>query len=252
MSDLSLPTKSLWQAPVGWLGATLLCGLGLWLIYQQTPAIYRRPLRNIRWFVIPYLGLLTGGLSPRFMGLTGINWFASFGFGLVLIAGILAVLTLVRSVMAFSGSATTVTSPTGLSQSLAGQQQRESERQKQYATAFSISVLNIGAEEFHLAFLRSALWEMLLTFSVTMTQAGYWAAWAALTLALPEALYYPATMTQRLCKGALLVATTVLFIFTRNFWLCWLLHLLGWILLAPSANTNTQPKEWSSFRQRSR
>jgi hypothetical protein len=245
MSDLSLPTKSLWQAPVGWLGATLLCGLGLWLIYRQTPAIYRRPLRNIRWFVIPYLGLLTGGISPRFMGLTGINWFASFGFGLVLIAAILAVVAIVRSVMAFSVSATATASLTGaattLSRSRPGQLRHESDRQKQYATAFSISVLNIGAEEFHLAFLRSALWELLLTFPVTMTQAGYWSAWAALTLALPEALSYPGTVTQRFCKGALLVATTVLFIFTRNFWLCWLLHLLGWILLAPSAYTKAQP-----------
>ena len=245
MSDLSLPTKSLWQAPIGWLGVTLLCGLGLWLIYRQTPAIYRRPLRNIRWFVLPYLGLLTGGISPRFMGLTGINWFASFGFGLVLIATILAIITIVRSVMAISVSATTATSPMGaataLSRSRLGQPLQESERQKQYATAFSISVLNIGAEEFHLAFLRSALWELLLSFSLTMTQVGYWSAWAALTLALPEALYYPATVTQRFCKGALLVATTVLFIFTRNFWLCWLLHLLGWILLAPSTYTKTQP-----------
>lgn len=238
MSELSLPVKALWQAPVGWLGATLLCGFGLLLIYRQTPAIYRRPLRNIRWFVIPYLGLLTGGISPRFMGLTGINWFASFGFGLVLIAGILAVVALVRTIMAFSVSPTaavsTAVASTSLSRSLAPQPLSEPERQKWYATTFSISVLNIGAEEFHLTFLRSAIWEMLLTFSTTPIQTGYWAAWAALTLALPEALYYPATVAQRLCKGALLVATTVLFIFTRNFWLCWLLHLFGWILLAPS------------------
>jgi len=244
MSELSLPVKALWQAPVGWLGATLVCGVALLLIYRQTPANYRRPLRNIRWFVLPYLGLLTGGISPRFMGLTGINWFASFGFGLVLIAGILAVLALVRSVMAFSVSTTTTASPTAavaLSRAGLPQQPGEGERQKRYATAFPISVLNIGAEEFHLAFLRSAIWELMLTFAIAPVLAGYWAAWAALTLALPEALYYPATVTQRLCKGALLVATTVLFIFTRNFWLCWLLHLLGWSLLAPSAQTRTQP-----------
>lgn len=244
MSELSLPVKLLWQAPVGWLGATLLCGLALLLIYRQAPAIYRRPLRNIRWFVLPYLGLLTGGISPRFMGLTGINWFASFGFGLVLIAGILAILALVRSVMAFSVSATATSSSAVAavrSRSSSSHLLRETERQKRYTTAFSISVLNIGAEEFHLTFLRSAIWEILLTFSGAPVQAGYWAAWGALMLALPEALYYPATMTQRLCKGALLVATTVLFIFTRNFWLCWLLHLLGWILLAPSAQTREQP-----------
>lgn len=245
MSELSFPVRALWQAPIGWLGATLLCGLALLIIYRQTPASYRRPLHTIRWLVIPYLGLLTGGISPRFMGVTEINWFASFGFGLVLIAGILAVLALIRSVTAFPVSTaptvSTAIATASLSRAPSPQLLGEAERQKRYATAFSTSVLTIGAEEFHLTFLRSAIWELLLTFFVAPVQAGYWAAWAALLLALPEAVYYPATVTERLCKGALLVATTVLFIFTRNFWLCWLLHLLGWILLAPSAQTKALP-----------
>lgn len=233
--------KSLWQAPIGWLGASLLCGLCLLLIYQQLPPIYRRPLRNSRWFVIPYLGLLTGGISPRFMGLNSIQWFASFGFGLVLIGGILVVLIIVRSMMAFALAGVPVAAMSvGTTRPLKPPPPRqlspESERQKRYAMSFSVAFLNIGAEEFYLAFLRGALWEVLLTFSVATVQAGYWAAWAALILAIPEVLFYHATITQRFCKGALLVATTVLFIFTRNFWLSWLLHLLGWMLLAPSAD----------------
>jgi hypothetical protein len=232
MNELSLPAKLLWQAPTGWLGASLLCGFCLWFIYQQTPSIYRRSLRNTRWLVIPYVGLITGGISPRLMGLTGINWFASFEFGLALVGSVLIVLVIVRSVLAFSVSSTAsaVGSRAGLVHL-----GHDTERERRSATSFSIAFLNIGAEEFHLAFLRSAFWEVLLTFSVVGVQTGYWAAWAALGFAIPEVLYYQATFAQRLCKCALLVTTTVLFIFTRNFWLSWLLHLLGWMLLAPAA-----------------
>lgn len=239
MSEYPLPVKSLWQPPLGWLGASVLAGLCLLLLCQQVPPIYRRSLRNARWLVIPYLGLITGGISPRLLGITGINWFASFGFGLVLIGGMLVVLVIIRSVIAFSVTATALaTAPVAVSPAtrphppplLPG-----TARQQRYATSLTHSFFNLGAEEFHLAFLRSALWELLLTTSPAITQAGYWAAWVALALALPETLYYQTTFAQRFCKGALLVATTVLFIFTRNFWLSWLLHLLGWLVLAPSA-----------------
>lgn len=240
MSAYPLPVKSLWQPPLGWLGVSVLAGLCLLLLYQQVPPIYRRSLRNARWLVIPYLGLITGGISPRLLGITGINWFASFGFGLVLIGGMLVALVIVRSVIAFS-VATTALAPAPVAASPATRPQPSSPllpataRQQRYATSLANSFFNLGAEEFHLAFLRSALWELILTTSLATAQAGYWAAWVALALATPEVLYYQTTFAQRFCKGALLVATTVLFIFTRNFWLSWLLHLLGWLVLAPSA-----------------
>lgn len=238
MSELYLPIKALGQAPLGWLSASLLCGLCFMLLFPQIPRPYRRPLRTAGWIVIPYLGLITGGISPRLLGLTGINWSASFGFGLVLIGSVLVVLVVIRSVMAFAlapvpttalpanpplGSITTPTYLRG-----AG------------TTGFSISLLDIGAEEFHLAFLRSASWELLLGIPLLSTQANYWAAWVGLAFALPEALYSQPSVAQRLCKGVLLVATTVLFIFTRNLWLSWLLHLLGWVLLAPAAERDNQ------------
>lgn len=239
MSEYPLPVKSLWQPPLGWLGASILAGLCLLLLYQQVPPIYRRSLRNARWLVIPFLGLITGGISPRFMGLTGINWFSSFGYGLVLIGGVLLILTLVRSVMALSlAAAPAIPAPVMLPPT--GHPRRiptpvDSSRQQHYALSFSNAFFNLGAEEFHLAFLRSAIWEIFLTTTPALLQVNYWAAWTALLLAIPELLFYQNTATARLCKGALLTATTVLFIFTRNFWLSWLLHLLGWMVLAPSA-----------------
>lgn len=238
MSEYPLPVKSLWQPPLGWLGVTLLAGLCLWFFYQQAPPTHQRSLRTARWLVIPYLGLLTGGISPRLMGLTGINWFASFGFGLVLIGSVLVTLVLVRSVMAISGSPTTLVASSFASLPANRLQPmpllKETERQQRYTRAIANAVFNLGVEEFHLAFVRSAIWELLWTTASPTLQAGYWAAWAALAITIPEALSHQSTLTQRLSKGALLVATTVLFIFTRNFWLSWLLHLLGWLVLAPS------------------
>lgn len=239
MNELSLSVKALWQAPLGWLSASLLCGFCFMLLFQQIPLPYRRPLRNAHWILIPYFGLVAGGISPRLLGLTGINWFASFGFGLVLIGSVLVVLVIIRSIMAFSLASVPVTTlstePVQPDHAISRPYLHGA-----YATTLPISFLDIGAEEFHLAFLRSASWELLLALPLFSAQANYWAAWIALALALPEALYYHTTVTQRLCKCALLVATTVLFIFTRNLWLSWLLHLLGWMLLAPAAGRDNK------------
>jgi len=239
MSNVSTSATSLWQPALGWIGLSLLCGLCLMLFYPQVPPPYRHVLRNARWIVIPYLALLAGGISPRLLGLTGINWSASFGFGLVLISGVLLLLLIVRSVMVFSIPIPQAPSQSSLPVNFpANVAPLPLASQTNYANGQSIvplptAFLDLGAEEFHLAFLRSALWEILLALPLATAQTGYWAAWIALLVALPESLHYHRGFSQRLCKCALLVTTTVLFIFTRNLWLSWLLHLLGWMLLAP-------------------
>lgn len=251
MSEASSITAPAWQLPLSWLLVSLIGGCGLFIFYYRIPLPYRPLLRNARWIVIPYLGLLTGGVSPRLMGLTGINWFASFGVGLVLMGGILVLLVLVRSVTAFSGA-------TLRPARMPGTQTRANPTART-AAAIPVSLLAIGAEEFHAAFLRSTLWEICLALPWLAPQAGYWAAWPALLLALPEAMRYQTTFAQRLCKGVLLLTTTVLFLFTRNFWLSWLLHILGWMLLAPSAIADApgseptpQPSGPEPSRRRSR
>jgi|GEM_PF-601180 len=242
MSELSPSSAALWQGPLGWLGISLICGSCLFFFYQRTPLRYRPILCNARWIVIPYLGLLTGGISPRLMGLTGINWFASFGFGLVLIGGVLVVLIIVRSVTAFPvANAPVAHAPA----EAAGSQNYLTPRT---AAALPVSLVAIGAEEFHWAFLRSALWEIFLAFPLLAPQAGYWAAWMAVLLALPEALRYQTSFSQRICKCALLVTTTVLFLFTRNLWLSWLLHVLGWTLLAPASKDEKSPSSTHTRR----
>lgn len=236
MNQWLYPSESLWQAPLGWLGISIGIGTCLWFLYPQATPAYRGLLRNTRWIVIPYLGLLMGGISPRLMGLSGINWFASFGFGLVLIGGVLVLLIIIRSVTSFSFSAL----PSSPARNEIVPQRDLAVR---YPANFLSSFLDIGAEEFHWAFLRSATWEILLAFPLLATQAGYWAAWVAVLLALPEVLRYQVTSAQRLCKCALLITTTVLFLFTRNLWLSWLLHTLGWALLLPSLPNEPFPNQ---------
>ncbi len=49
------------------------------------------------WVLIPYLGLLVGGLSPRLMGISNLDWLPSIGLGLGFIFVVLVLLLLVRA-----------------------------------------------------------------------------------------------------------------------------------------------------------
>lgn len=214
-----------------WLIVDVSIGLLLLLIYPLLAVRFRPPLFLIYWVIIPYLGLISGGLSPRLMGLTGINWLASFGLGLGLIGILLVLLLFIRTLLNLARD-----EPTGAQSSrpAAHQGWEAAVRAQPQAGGWSLwPVLQVGAEEFHWAFLRGALWETLLNAGFTILQASYWALWLAALLAVPAIWRNQATPIQRLLKGAILLITTVLFFYTRNFWLCWFLHSIAWGLLNP-------------------
>ena len=50
--------------------------------------------------------------------------------------------------------------------------------------------------------------------------------------ALPAVLLQPLGRADKLLKVAILFISAILFIFTRNFWLCWIFHAAAWLLLA--------------------
>ena len=201
-----------------WLAIGLSTGLLLLLSHPLLAPRFRQPLLLLRWILVPYLGLLTGGLSPRLMGLTGINWLDSFGLGLGLIGALLALLILVRTLVNLTHDEPTTKAPHHIT----------------YPLWSLFPALQIGAEEFHWSFLRGVLWETLLGNGLATAQASYWAVWLAALLALPAILRYQPTTVARLLKGAMLLITTVLFFYTQNFWLCWLLHSMAWSLLNPT------------------
>jgi hypothetical protein len=90
-----------------------------------------------------------------------------------------------------------------------------------------------GAEEFFWSFLRGAFWEIALTLPNVVEVPAYWAVWMAALLALPLVIVLQPSGSRRLAKLTILVVTSVVFFFTRNFWLCWFLHAAIWLLLAP-------------------
>mgnify|MGYP003385887586 CR=1 FL=1 len=70
---------------------------------------------------------------------------------------------------------------------------------------------------------------------------SYWSIWIAAALALPFSLLHQPTAYHRLVKAAILVMTSILFFYTRNFWLCWAVHAIVWLLLAQPAAVSVSP-----------
>jgi len=217
------------NAGLVWLMVDLSAGLLLLLIDPLLAKRLRPPLVLVYWVIIPYFGLITGGLSPRLMGLTGINWLASFGLGLGLIGALLILLLFIRTLLNLPDTPT-----------IAAERYPPSGQQAPAINWGAWPIFQIGAEEFHWAFLRGALWESLLNAGFPLLPASYWALWLAALFALPAIWRQQATPIQRLLKSAILLITTVLFFYTRNFWLCWFFHSIAWRLLNPSRLTHGQ------------
>lgn len=209
------------QAPGSWILLSLIMSALLFSLRQSTSAGWHRWLHMAAWLLIPYLGLLLGGISPRLMGLSNIDWLASLGLGSAIIFVILLLLTLVRATTA--GSETNTTHLGRQRQYPGGMMSPPLAPQATLTTQFS-QIVQSGVEEFHWCFLRGALWELTLTLSTPPSLPAYWAVWIATLLILPEMLWQQETLIQRLFQLIVLTATTVLFFYTRNFWLCWILH----------------------------
>lgn len=187
-------------------GFWLLLSVGLSLFFlaagRVLPQQFRWWLRVGRWTLTPYLGLLVGGLSPRLMGLSDLDWVAGLGLGVGLIFAIWLFLALFQAALHREESASEPGS------GLPGWQW----------------ITEAGAQEFHWSFLRGAVWELLLALPAPPALPGYWAVWLATALALPGIFTHHRQIPQQLIRLLLLLTTAVLFFYTRNFYLCWLLH----------------------------
>ena len=164
-----------------------------------------RTARLIRWVALPYLGLILGMLSPRLMGLSAIDWAVGLRVGIVLLAGMLPLLVIVRIGLHTDRNLLRASPPSGPSS--------------------GILWLESGAQEFHWCFLRGAASDLLLSAPAAVQVPMYWSAWVGAALALPGILIHPKHPSDRLITAVILLTTSSLFLYTRNFWLCWLLHL---------------------------
>ncbi|MCX6049920.1 MAG: hypothetical protein NT075_32890 [Chloroflexi bacterium] len=214
------------QAPGIWLLLSLIASALLLLLKQQLTTNWHARLTIGLWIGIPYLGLLLGGLSPRLIGLSAVDWVASLGLGLGLLFIMVLLLMLVRSTMPMP---------------------RTNDPSVQTPLATYVSqTLQHGAQEFHWCFYRGAIWELLQMMPNPPALPAYWAVWLAALFALPGALIRPSYAPQRLLLIGIVIATTVLFFYTHNFWLCWLLHTAAWLIVNPQ---HTPSKPMPALRQ---
>ncbi len=204
------------HAPGFWLVIALLAGVVALGVRPYAPAPVRAWIMPAYWALLPYLALITGGVSPRGMGIASVDWRASLTLGVGLALAMVALAALVR-VMSATGAPTmhdtASLAPRGAAGALA---------------AIGLS----GVEEWFWSFLRSAVAESLAILQLSLDLPAYWSIWIAALLALPSVLLVQQTSYHRLVKVAILVMTSILFFYTRNFWLCWAVHAITWLLLA--------------------
>jgi hypothetical protein len=230
LSDGWIVTQLAPDLPGFWLLLSALISLGLCLIWGIIPKGARKVTLVARFVLLPYIGLLTGALSPHFMGLTGLDWLVGLSFGLGICFVILLALVFVRVTVALANprnpNVGRVESKVAqIDNALPGNASQLNLSALIYQSCLS------GAEEFHWAFLRGTLWEVLLTLPASLSSPIYWAVWASTLLASPELLLAGRNLLERLLKLVILVATSILFLYTRNFWLCWVLHVFAGLVL---------------------
>ncbi len=161
-------------------------------------------MRVVRWVSLPYLGLVVGDLSPRSMGVSYLDWSLGLRVGLVVLAGMLALLVIVRIWL---------------------HSERGLPPGERSAGPFSLMMwIESSAQEFHWCFLRGASLDLLISLPAPDQVVQYWSTWLGAALAVPGVILHSRGNSNRLISAAILLSTTSLFLYTRNFWLSWLLH----------------------------
>ena len=238
MTSAWLTTQFSPQAPLFWLVVALLTTALLLSLQASLPRRWRTRLWFAHWLLIPYLGLLAGGLSPRLLGVANIDWLASLGLGLGLLFGIIALLVLGRAVIDL-GDAASPRSPRRFFGNMT---------QPGWHT-FGGALVWSGIEQFHWAFLRGGLHETLLALPTPPALPGYWAIWGAAGLILAELLWFRPGLASFVIQLVTLLTTSILFFYTRNFWLCWALHLAVHWIAAPTGPLTLSPSRMALLRR---
>jgi len=151
------------QTPLIWLLFTIITGLLLITGAEFISPQVRHRLQMVRWVLIPYLGLLLGGLSPQLMGLTYLPWLSAIELNGILLLSILGVAILVRIFLEI-WQRRSKAAPQQHQSIYALQTIKQPQQKKSTSIHWSVLFLFLlqnGMVEFHLTFLRGAFWEML-------------------------------------------------------------------------------------------
>jgi hypothetical protein len=198
--------------------------------------------RFFYWVLLPYLALLTGALSPRFLGLKGLENLAvlplSDGWA-SLLAGLQKAVTLILlECLADGGSLVKVGLPAvlllvGLRLGFA-----------RLGLGLPASVSSAGEiifEGLHWAFYRAIFWLITGDLYLGVVWGTIWVLWEG-TLVIWMQQDWPAQKQRMLVKGMLLIVTSTLFFYAPNLWLLWPVHgLLAVLMTSPAPAEVKEP-----------
>lgn len=244
------------RAPITWLAASVIAAT---VVTNLVYPLSRRTghLRAPGWQIAAWLGTglffvlvplaawHNGVLSPYYLGVGGLDWVPSLSLGVPVTVAIMA--AILAGWLAYRRLLPGPTQPR--------------------ATVRALTVLRAPLEaalsQWHWAFYRALAIAWIATWPSPASQPGgllprdfapeafYWGSWLGLLIAGLEWLLNPfAHMALRLsgsresalCRAALAVATTGLFVATRNLWLCLACHVIAetiittWLPLASEEN----------------
>lgn len=204
------------HAPGFWLVVSLLCLLAVAAAQSLLPRTWRTVALLATWLGVPYLALISGGVSPRLLGLRYLDWAATFRLGAGVLLTVVTLAVVVRLVVTSSTARGEVSPRPGA------------------WLALLRTIGWSGAEELNWCFWRGAVWEVLLIAGAPTGLPAYWAIWLAALVNLPFAIVFQPTAWQRIVAVVTLAVTSVVFFYTGNFWLCWLIHAVLWVVVAPA------------------
>ncbi len=207
-----------------WLLVDVVLGAVAFLWLPHAPVRWQSLLRALRWLLIPWAALMFGALSPQSMGLTHNSWQQTLTTGLGILLTMLVLVVAARYTLRATG-------PESEANQLA-----YPEPHRPFLPLYA--ALFHGMEQFHWCFQRAAVALVLLSAPVALETPAYWAIWIATLIALPGILVYRAGAV-RLYALVALLTTAILFFYSNNFWLCWLLH-AGIMILAGSVHTRPE------------
>lgn len=240
-------TESAFPVVLIWLAIGLAASLGTYWIQSKLTTASNLYLESGYRVLIPYLGLITGSISPYLMGLSNINWATSLGIGVGLFFAILAILALMNATLLYGPNREQ--QPNRASTTPLVERQLRQNLQAPLLNNISVRrAVSAVTEQFYWTFIRAAVWEALITVQPQFELPAYHALWLAALFAIPDTLMHTANAQARINSVCTFIATSILFFYTRNFWICALLHLAMAFLLrqnyadaiAPTAASQSQ------------
>lgn len=192
--------------------------------------------RSFYWLLLPYLALITGVLSPRFLGLKGLEnlaalgWTGDFAFMLADLQKATALILL--ECLADAGNMVKVAVPAVLFMAAL---RISFSRLGLTLPASMSSTWEIISEGLHWAFYRAIFWAATGDLYLGVVWGTVWVLWEG-ALVVRMQPNGPAQKQRVLVKAMILIVTSALFFYAPNLWLLWPVHEVLALLMASPAS----------------